>query len=32
MKDAMGTVPEFNEILIGDDGSSEEYREDIQID
>lgn len=27
MKDAMGKVPEFYEILIGDDGSSAEYRE-----
>lgn len=27
MKDAMGKVPEFCEILIGDDGSSPEYRE-----
>jgi glycosyltransferase involved in cell wall biosynthesis len=26
MKDAMGKVPEFYEILIGDDGSSAEYR------
>jgi glycosyltransferase involved in cell wall biosynthesis len=26
MKDAMGKVPEFFEILIGDDGSSAEYR------
>lgn len=26
MKNAMGKVPEFFEILIGDDGSSEEYR------
>jgi glycosyltransferase involved in cell wall biosynthesis len=27
MKDAMGKVPEFYEIIIGDDGSSTEYRE-----
>jgi glycosyltransferase involved in cell wall biosynthesis len=27
MKSAMGKVPEFGEILIGDDGSSSEYRE-----
>jgi hypothetical protein len=27
MKSAMGKVPEFCEILIGDDGSSAEYRE-----
>ena len=27
MKDAMGKVPEFCEILIGDDGSSQEYGE-----
>jgi glycosyltransferase involved in cell wall biosynthesis len=27
MKNAMGIVPEFYEILIGDDGSSAEYRE-----
>lgn len=27
MKDAMGKVPEFHEILIGDDGSSPEYSE-----
>jgi glycosyltransferase involved in cell wall biosynthesis len=27
MKDAMGKVPEFFEIVIGDDGSSVEYRE-----
>lgn len=26
LKGGMGSVPEFNEILIGDDGSSEEYR------
>ena len=26
MKDAMSKVPEFYEILIGDDGSSAEYR------
>src|SRR5674476_596414 len=27
MKNAIGIVPEFYEILIGDDGSSAEYRE-----
>ena len=27
MKNAMGKVPEFSEIVIGDDGSSTEYRE-----
>jgi glycosyltransferase involved in cell wall biosynthesis len=27
MKNAMGKVPEFHEIVIGDDGSSAEYRE-----
>ena len=27
MKSAMGKVPEFCEILIGDDGSSAEYQE-----
>ena len=30
MKSALGKVPEFCEILIGDDGSSVEYREKYQ--
>jgi glycosyltransferase involved in cell wall biosynthesis len=30
MKNALGKVPEFHEILIGDDGSSPEYREKYQ--
>ena len=30
MKSALGKVPEFYEILIGDDGSSSEYREKYQ--
>ncbi len=30
MKDGMAKVPEFCEILIGDDGSSEEYRKKYQ--
>ena len=31
MKNAMGKVPEFYEILIGDDGSSAEYSEKYKI-
>ena len=31
MKDGMEKVPEFCEILIGDDGSSEEYRKKYQV-
>ena len=31
MKNAIGKVPEFCEILIGDDGSSVEYREKYQL-
>jgi glycosyltransferase involved in cell wall biosynthesis len=30
MRDGMGQVPEFHEIIIGDDGSSEEYKKKYQ--